>query len=262
MKIMGKRTGIILIILMLIFSCTACGSQNPAQAPSASALGGVSEDTLEEVSDGGRPTESLHSGGENPDGEVGSGKVLIAYFSRVGNTEFPEDVDAVSSASLNLKNGELEGNTEMIARMIQQETQGDLFRIETEKTYPADYDELVDYGRNEPEEDARPALSSHIDGMEGYDVVFLGYPNWWFDMPMAVYSFLEEYDFSGKTVIPFCTHGGSRFSDTISTLEDFLPETEILDGFEVYGEDAGEAQEEVLAWLEGLNRTVPILPQN
>lgn len=104
--------------------------------------------------------------------------------------------------------------------MIQQETRGELFRIETEKTYPSDYDELVDYGREEPDEDSRPTLSSHVENMDEYDVVFLGYPNWWFDMPMAVYSFLDEYDFSGKTNIPFCTHGGSGFSNTVATFDD------------------------------------------
>ncbi len=84
-------------------------------------------------------------------------------------------MDAVSSASLNLKNSELTGNTELIAQEIWQETGGELFRIESEKKYPADYDELVDYGRNEPEEDSRPALVSHVEDMESYDVIFLGF---------------------------------------------------------------------------------------
>lgn len=250
---MGKRICAILITALLVLGCTACGSQNTVQVPPSSASG--------ETPAGRGADEPPRPSGETPDEETGSGKILIAYFSRVGNTDFPEDVDAVSSASLNLQNGELAGNTEVIAQMIGQETQGDLFRIETEKRYPADYDELVDYGRNEPEEDARPALLSHIDDMESYDIVFLGYPNWWFDMPMAVYSFLDEYDFSGKTVIPFCTHGGSRFSDTVSTLESSLPDAEVLEGFEVYGEDASAAQDEVLAWLEELDRAVPILTQ-
>ncbi len=251
---MGRRTVAILVVGILLLCCTACGSRNTVQVPPSS--------VSEEAADDGRADGPLQPDDEKPEEGADSGRVLIAYFSRVGNTDFPEDVDAVSSASLNVQNGELAGNTEVVAQMIGQETQGDLFRIETEKRYPAEYDELVDYGRNEPEEDARPALSSHIDDMESYDIVFLGYPNWWFDMPMAVYSFLEEYDFSGKTVIPFCTHGGSRFSDTIAALETALPEAEILEGFEVYGEDAAAAQDEVLAWLEELNRTVSILPQD
>ncbi len=188
-------------------------------------------------------TEEMKSGG----------KILIAYFTRVGNTDFSDDIDAVSSASLNLQDGELVGNTEMVASMIRQETGGELFRIETEKTYPADYDELVDYGREEPDEDKRPALKSHVENIDEYDIIFLGFPNWWFDMPMAVYSFLDGYDFTGKTIIPFCTHGGSRFSDTISTLEEYLPDSVILEGFEVYGEDAAEAQNDVREWIKGLD---------
>ena len=181
-----------------------------------------------------------------------AGKVLIAYFTRVGNTDFPDDVDAISSASLNLRNGTLAGNTELIAAMIQQETGGELFRIQTEKKYPVDYNALVDYGQEEPDEDSRPVLQSHVENMEEYDVIFLGYPNWWFNMPMAVYSFLEEYNLSGKTIIPFCTHGGSRFSDTISKLEEILPDSTILEGFEVHGERAADAEDDVAAWIDKL----------
>lgn len=242
---MKKKIGAVVLCFVLAFSFTACGSQNES--------GKVVASVTENPSGNTETHEEIQNAEE-------AGNILIAYFSRVGNTDFPDDVDAVSSASLNLKNSELTGNTELIAQEIWQETGGELFRIETEKKYPADYDELVDYGRNEPEEDSRPALVSHVEDMESYDVIFLGFPNWWFDMPMAVYSFLDEYDFSGKTVIPFCTHGGSEFSDTISTLNSALPDTEILDGFEVYGEDADEAQPDVVNWLGEINQKLTILP--
>lgn len=240
---MKKQICAVILCFVLAFHFTACGSQNE----SGEVVASVTEN----------PSGNTETHEEMQDTEV-AGNILIAYFSRVGNTDFPDDVDAVSSASLNLRNSELTGNTELIAQMIQQETGGELFRIETEKKYPADYEELVDYGRNEPEEDSRPVLVSHVEDMGSYNVIFLGFPNWWFDMPMAVYSFLDEYDFSGKTVIPFCTHGGSGFSDTVTALRNILPDATVLDGFEVYGERAGEAGADITAWLEDLRQTVSI----
>ena len=160
--------------------------------------------------------------------------VLIAYFSRVGNTDFPEDVDAVSSASLLRKDGALYGNTQYVAALIQQATGGDLFLIETEEKYPADYDETDQLGGKENRERSRPALASHVDDIAGYDRIYLGYPNWYYDMPMAVYAFLEEYDLSGKTIIPFVTSGGSGFSKSISEIQNLQPNAEVLtEGYKV-----------------------------
>lgn len=117
--------------------------------------------------------------------------VLIAYFSRVGNTDFPQDVDAVSSASLLRKDGALYGNTQYVAALIQQATGGDLFLIEAAKKYPADYDETDQLGGKENRERSRPALASHVDDIAGYDMIYLGYPNWYYDMPMAVYALVK-----------------------------------------------------------------------
>jgi flavodoxin len=179
-------------------------------------------------------------------------KYLIAYFTRVGNTDLPAGIDAQSSASLNARGGKLVGNTELIAEMIARETGGDLFRITTQKKYAADYDEVVNYARREPKEDRRPVLSSHVENMKDYDVVFIGYPIWWYTMPMAVYTFVEEYDLSGKTIVPFCTHGGSRLSGTVEELQRLLPKSTVLSGFEVYGERAADAEADVKAWIKNL----------
>ena len=149
----------------------------------------------------------------------GDSNILIAYFSRVGNTDFPDDIDAVSSASLLRKDGELFGNTQYIASLIQQATDGDLFLIETAEKYPVDYDETDALGQKENRERSRPALASHVDNLDDYDRIFLGFPNWYYDMPMAVYAFLEEYDLSGKTIIPFVTSGGSGFSKAVSAIQ-------------------------------------------
>ena len=130
---------------------------------------------------------------------------------------------------------------------------GDLFSIRTSVVYPADGGELIDYAAQEQEENARPELTTHIENLDGYDTIFIGYPNWWADLPMAVYSFFDEYDFSGKTIIPFNVHNGSRFSHTIQTIQELEPDATVVeDGFTVSEQTVAEAAEDVAAWLEGL----------
>ena len=107
-----------------------------------------------------------------------------------------------------------------------------------QETYPADGGDLIDYAADEQDEDARPALSTHIENLENYDTIFIGYPNWWADLPQPLYTFFDEYDFSGKTIIPFNSHNGSRFSNTISTIEELEPDAEVIeDGFTVNERD-------------------------
>ena len=130
---------------------------------------------------------------------------------------------------------------------------GDLFSLRTSVVYPADGGELIDYATQEQEENARPELTTHIENLDGYDTIFIGYPNWWADLPMAVYSFFDEYDFSGKTIIPFNVHNGSRFSRTIQTIQELEPDATVLeDGFTVSEQTVADAAEDVAAWLEDL----------
>lgn len=130
---------------------------------------------------------------------------------------------------------------------------GILFSIRTSVVYPADGGELIDYAAQEQEENARPELTTHIENLDGYDTIFIGYPNWWADLPMAVYSFFDEYDFSGKTIIPFNVHNGSRFSRTIQTIQELEPDATVVeDGFTVSEQTVAEAAEDVAAWLEDL----------
>ncbi len=130
---------------------------------------------------------------------------------------------------------------------------GDLFSLRTSVVYPADGGELIDYAAQEQEENARPELTTHIENLDGYDTIFIGYPNWWADLPMAVYSFFDEYDFSGKTIIPFNVHNGSRFSRTIQTIQELEPDATVVeDGFTVSEQTVADAAEDVAAWLEGL----------
>lgn len=180
---------------------------------------------------------------------AGDGKILIAYFSAAENS----GVDAVSSASYSMVNGEAVGRLTAVAGMIQDVTGGDLFSIRTSVIYPADDGELIEYAAQEQDEDARPELTSHIENPEQYDTVFVGYPNWWADLPQVLYSFFDEYDFSGKTIIPFNVHNGSRFSRTIETIQELEPEAVVItDGFTVNERDVPDAAEDVADWLEGL----------
>lgn len=128
----------------------------------------------------------------------------------------------------------------------------DLFSIQTVEQYPGSYDDTIDQGQEEQSEGARPELASEIEDISQYDTVFLGYPNWWGDMPMAVYSFLDEYDLSGKTVIPFVTSGGSGFSATVSAIESAEPDAVVQEGIAIRDSDTMDAQAEINAWLDGL----------
>lgn len=182
------------------------------------------------------PTAVSHAGG----------KVLVVYFS-VPETD---GVDASSGASRVIKDSKLQGNTEYVASVISETTGSDLFEIKTVHTYPGSHKALIDAAKVEIDNNARPKLATHIENLKDYDVVFVGFPNWWYDMPMPLYTFFDEYDFSGKTVIPFCTHGGSRFSGAIKTIREQEPQATVLDGYSVARERVADSEEGILKWLE------------
>lgn len=181
--------------------------------------------------------------------QSGEGNILIAYFSVMET----DGVDTVGGASRVAVDGEVMGNNEYVAKIIQQETGGDLFAIETVQDYPTIHEPLLEFAYNEKAENARPELSSQIENLDQYDTIFLGYPNWNADLPMPLYTFLEEYDFSGKTIIPFTTHGGSGFSRTISTIESLQPGAEVLeDGLSISRNSVSGAAGAVADWVRSL----------
>ncbi|MDE7278629.1 MAG: flavodoxin [Oscillospiraceae bacterium] len=140
-----------------------------------------------------------------------------------------------------------------MAEAIAENVGGDLFRIETIQEYPGEHDKLVDFAAEELSEDARPELSSHIENIDNYDTIFIGYPNWWTDMPMPLYTFFDEYDFSGKTIIPFTSHGGSGFSGTINSIAEIEPNANVItDGFSVSRNNTPNSAGDIADWLNGL----------
>lgn len=167
-------------------------------------------------------------------------KTLVVFFSHTGENY------GVGNIS--------EGNTHIIAEMIGEAIGGTLFEIVPEKDYPHDsYDDVVEIARQEKARKARPAIKSDVR-VEDYDVIFIGYPNWWGDMPMPVYTFLEKHDWNGKTVVPFCTHEGSGLSSTEKYVADACKGATVAEGLAVRGATAqnnrGQAREAVKAWLE------------
>lgn len=179
--------------------------------------------------------------------------ILVAYFSRVGNTDFPADVDANSTASIVVREGTVFGNTGYMARRIAESTGGDLFLIETMQKYPVSYDETVNVGSEENAAEARPELAAVVENLDQYDTVFIGYPIWWYDMPMAVYSFLENHDLNGKTIIPFATSGGSGFSGSIEVMQSMYLEAVVLDGLLLGGSRVAGSDRQIDEWLAELD---------
>ena len=177
-------------------------------------------------------------------------KILVVYFS-MPETDNPHNMTREEENSTVVVDGKVLGNTQHVARLIREMTGGDLFRIEPQRPYPADHRTLVDLAKDERSRNARPAISGKVGNMEAYDTVFIGYPNWWADMPMILYAFLEQYDLSGKTVIPFCTHGGSGFSDTIETIARLQPKARVVEeGFALSRNRMERAESGVAEWLK------------
>jgi flavodoxin len=169
-------------------------------------------------------------------------KCLIAYFSRKGQ-------NYVSGSIVELK----VGNTETVANMIQKKTGGDLFHIESVTVYPKDYTETTEVAKNELRAKARPKLTGQVKNIATYDVIFVGYPNWWGTMPMPVYTFLESYDFSGKTIVPFCTHEGSGMGHSEMDIAKACPKATVLKGIAIHGTSASSAESNVLSWIDELS---------
>lgn len=155
----------------------------------------------------------------------GDGKVLIAFFSWGGNTK-------------------------EIAEQIQSKTGADLFEIELVHTYSEDYNTVLNEAQHDKNEQARPEIKNHVKNMEQYDCVILGYPNWWASIPMPIASFLEEYDFSGKMIVPFCSHGGGRFGQSLTAIAKLAPDAVIGEGLAVNYSGGSELSHEIEQWLK------------
>lgn len=194
---------IVLALLLMLFVVAGCSANNQSAENQAN----TDDNTNEQTNDQTTTTDDS--------------KILIAYFSKSGNTE-------------------------EIANQINELVGGTLVKIETVEPYPDSYSETVDIAQQELEQNARPAIQNLNIDMNDYDTIFIGYPIWWHDAPMAVYTFLESYDFTGKTVIPFCTSGGSDIDESLSGIEAAVSGATLLEG--LTANDSSDVQ----SWLENI----------
>lgn len=238
-----KRLFALILVAVMMLALAACGNSAPAepsledgsQTPNSTNVQSEPSDSA----DNATPDSSQTDDSVQAEQTEGVSNMLVAYFSLAGEQYGVGVIE--------------EGNTSIIAHMIAEQTGADLFEIEAVTPYPTSHSELLDVSRQEMADNARPEIAGTVDNMDDYDTIFIGYPNWWGDMPMIVYNFLESYDLSGKTIVPFCTHGGSGLSNTESTIADITGGT-MKDGFAIPGttaqNDRDTARNEVTQWLE------------
>ena len=254
---MKHKIAVIVSALFMALTMTACGSSEPASAPSVAENDKAAvqeklnkqdsntETTAEKTEDTSAVSEVVPEAvtdaapSKNEPASDGN-HILVAYFSRADENYNVGTID--------------KGNTQIVAEYIASEVGADSFHIETVTPYPADYDDCCDVAKQELADKARPEIQGGVENMEQYDIVFLGYPIWWGDMPMAVYTFMDSYDFSDKVVIPFNTHEGSGQANTVATIKGICEGADVMSGFSVRGSvaqnDGASARTIVQNWLD------------
>ena len=224
-----KRLIALLTILSLLLALAGCAAGNGTKESAAPA-----ENTAVKADE-----TTAKSAGQKSDG-----KALVAYFSRTGEQYGVGVID--------------KGNTAIVADMIVELTGADRFEILPKvDNYPMTYKELTDVAKEEQNQNARPKIASTVESFDSYDTIYLGYPIWWGDLPMICYTFLESYDFSGKTIIPFCTHAGSGNAGTQSKIQSAVPNADVKEVLAVTGADTQNDPQSVKStvteWLATLS---------
>ena len=229
-----KKWTTLLLTFILIFSLTACGDS------------GSNEPAAAEIPQDSAVEEEVQKPDASQEGQ--DGNVLVAYFSWADNAILAEDVDAIASPSVIAP-----GNVQQLAGWIQEKTGGDLFSIRVADPYSSDWDECLKRANQERGDEARPELIENVENLQNYDVIFLGYPNWWYGVPMALLSFLENNDLSGKQIYLFCSHGTGGLASSVEIITGALPDGRISDNvFDCYEEDAASSEESISEWLTEL----------
>ena len=227
-----KKLLSVIMAFALVFSLPGCGKnetdggESSTAASTAANEGSAKQETAgETVSEAVSEKEADESEAESA--RAGGSNALVVYFS-------------------------WSGTTENVANAIADQTGADVFEIVPEEAYTSDYDELLDIATKEKESGARPTIAGSIEDIAQYDMVYVGYPNWWSDMPMILYTFFDSYDLSGKTIAPFCTSGGSGLSDTVNSIKGLEPEADVLEGLHIGSSSASDPDTAVSDWLKNL----------
>ena len=235
-----KKMAALFAALILLLSLVACSGQSaqatqePTQTASTSVNVSIASDA---------PTEQSKTAETQSDAAPGS-KTLIVYFTPANS----DTLDAISSATPRVGNV---SSTEYVANLIYTKVGGDIAKIVPETAYPLPYNDAADQAKAERDNGERPAFTLDVNP-EDYDVIFVGYPMWWYEMPMILDTFFDTYDFSGKTIVPFNTHAGSRDGGTYKDIAKLEPNATVLDGLAVNGERAGNAESDINSWLNKL----------
>lgn len=206
-----KKFVSILMMFTLLFSLAACSSTN-------------SEPSSSQVEKSDNPSVSSESSAPVSESTEAGSKSLVVYFS-------------------------WSGNTENVAKSIQIQTDSDIFEIVPATPYSDDYDTVVDLAQVEQRGNARPEVADSIENIADYDVIYVGFPNWWGDMPMILYTFFDSYDLSGKTIAPFCTSGGSGLSGTVNEMKELEPGATVTDGLHIGSGASSNPDSAVSEWL-------------
>ncbi|MCR0414418.1 NAD(P)H-dependent oxidoreductase [[Clostridium] innocuum] len=226
-----KRVFSILMIFVLLFSLAACSNNGANEESSSPAQQSSNQSSTpaegsNSQNDSSEPAESSEPNASSVPTETGS-KSLVVYFS-------------------------WSGNTENVAKSIQSQTDSDIFEIVPTTPYSDDYDAVVDLAQEEQQNNARPAISGNIENIEQYDVIYVGFPNWWGDMPMILYTFFDTYDLSGKTVALFCTSGGSGLSGTVNEVKSLEPNAIVTEGLHIGSGSSSNPDNAVSEWLNDI----------
>lgn len=229
-----KRIRCLFLFVMILLLLSACGNTQTGQT--------TQQDRPVQSASDKQPTDNNYS--ESTKSE----KVLIAYFSWAENA-VQDNIDAMTSPSVSAP-----GNVAQLASWIQEKTGGELFSIQVDEPYPADWDGCLNRANKEKADNVHPVLTKTLENIDEYDIVFLGYPNWWYSCPMAIYSFLDEHDLSGKQVYLFCSHGTGGLASSVRDIKAALPNNATISDnvFHVYQDDTSSAQNNVLNWLKEL----------
>lgn len=218
-----KRIFSVFMIVTMLFSLSGCGSTGKEDLSTEQQSTNLS--TEEEANIENNTGASQDEGtGDKAEAEK---KSLVVYFS-------------------------WSGNTENVAESIQSQTGSDIFEIVPAVPYSDDYDSVVDLAQEEQRTEVRPAISESIENIEQYDIIYVGYPNWWGDMPMILYTFFDTYDLSGKTIAPFCTSGGSGLSDTVNEIKRLEPDADVTAGLHIGSGSSSEPEAAVSEWLNNI----------
>lgn len=223
-----KKAFAVLAAFALLLSLSACSSTaNEESSPPPQQSGSQTSASEEESDSPGASSGSAEESSGQTDfsapAETGS-ESLVVYFS-------------------------WSGNTENVAKSVQSQTDSDIFEIVPATSYSDDYDTVLDVAQEEQKENARPAISGSIENIDQYDVVYVGFPNWWGDMPMILYTFFDTYDLSGKTIAPFCTSGGSGLSGTVNEIKSLEPDASVTEGLHIGSSSSSEPGDAVSQWL-------------